>query len=440
MQTRKILLRSGLVAFMALTAISVKAQSEPQPIGLKAAIDSAFQNNDQIRRAVLDRRIAGEQFKQTNAIFLPNVELSHTALFTNDPLNAFGFKLQQQAVTMADFDPSKLNAPGFSKNFISQVEVMQPLLNVDAIYQRKGAGQMKMMNQWSEQRTREYVTFLVTRAYMETYLAYQSLDVMQKALETARSMSARAQDIFDQGLITNADLLDAQIYVRKLETDVATAKSNIRNASDQLSLLMGENPGQEWLITSLPQIELPDSEASIQGRSDIMALNSALKAMQYKVSSEKMSLVPRINAFGTYSMHDTKPFRFNNDSYMFGVKLSWKIFSGTQDWHKIKAAKLEQMKVESQVDETQKQGQAEIAKSKRQLSDVEYEIQQGRTMVQQAQESFVIMQDRYQQGLVTTADVLRAQTQVAQTELGLQVAYFKKGLTTAYLKLITSSN
>ncbi|MGL5920987.1 MAG: TolC family protein, partial [Bacteroidales bacterium] len=76
---------------------------------------------------------------------------------------------------------------------------------------------------------------------------------------------------------------------------------------------------------------------------------------------------------------------------------------------------------------------------KRQLNDIEYEIHQGQTMVKQAQESFAIMQDRYQQGLVTTADVLRAQTQVAQTELGLQVAYFKKGLTTAYLKLITSS-
>ncbi|MGL4992550.1 MAG: TolC family protein [Bacteroidales bacterium] len=439
MQTRKFILLSGIAAIMAITPNSANAQSKQRSIDLQAAIDSAFENNDQIRRAVLDRKISSEQFKQTNAIFLPTVDLSHTALFSNDPLNAFGFKLQQQSVTMADFDPSKLNDPGFSKNFISQVELMQPLLNVDAIYQRKGANQMKIMNHWSEQRTREYVVFMVTKSYMETYLAHQSLEVMQKALETARMINHRSQDMYDQGLITNADLLDAKIYVKRLETDVATAKSNIRNSSDQLSLLMGEQPGEEWYIGSLPQISLSDTDASLEGRSDIMALNSALKAMQYKTSSEKMSLIPRINAFGSYSLHDTKPFRFNNDSYMIGVKLSWRIFSGTQDFHKIKAAKLEQTKMANQVDETLKQAQADIAKNKRALNDIEFEIQQGETMVKQANESMSIMQDRYQQGLVTTADLLRSQTQLAERELGLQVAYFKKGLTIAYLKLLTST-
>ena len=61
-------------------------------------------------------------------------------------------------------------------------------------------------------------------------------------------------------------------------------------------------------------------------------------------------------------------------------------------------------------------------------------------MVQQAEEALVIQSDRYQQGLTTTADYLRIQTQLSKARLNNEVVTFKKNLTIAYLQLMTSTN
>ncbi|SBV92668.1 hypothetical protein KL86DYS2_10403 [uncultured Dysgonomonas sp.] len=46
---------------------------------------------------------------------------------TNNPLNAFGFLLQQQTVTATDFDPVKLNNPGARQDYSAKVEPKLPL-------------------------------------------------------------------------------------------------------------------------------------------------------------------------------------------------------------------------------------------------------------------------------------------------------------------------
>ncbi len=58
---------------------------------------------------------------------------------TTNPLLAFGFKMNQEIVTQADFDPNKLNNPSQINLFATKFEVQQPIINVDGIFQRKAA-------------------------------------------------------------------------------------------------------------------------------------------------------------------------------------------------------------------------------------------------------------------------------------------------------------
>ena len=63
---------------------------------LQDAVEATVKNNAEILLATLDQENAVAKFNQTNAVFLPQVTLSYTAVATNNPLNVFGFKLQQQ--------------------------------------------------------------------------------------------------------------------------------------------------------------------------------------------------------------------------------------------------------------------------------------------------------------------------------------------------------
>lgn len=81
---------------------------------------------------------AQADYRQSNAVFLPNITASHTAMSTTNPLMAFGSKLNKEILTAYDFDPNKLNNPNRTQNFATKIEISEPLINVDTILAKLG--------------------------------------------------------------------------------------------------------------------------------------------------------------------------------------------------------------------------------------------------------------------------------------------------------------
>ena len=239
---------AGMITGALIVSGTLNAQTQIKKLQLSEAIQLAEANNKTLKESGLNSSIASEKYKQSSAMFMPQVDLSYSALFTDNPLNAFGFNLQQGIVTAADFDPSKLNNPSLTKDFGSKIEVMQPLINPDLFYQRKAAKKGKEIAELQKMRTSEYVAFQVKQTYMELALAYDAKEVIDRALATSTEGLKRAQSFYDEGLIQRTDLLDAQIFNSKLETDLSQATNSIQDISDRLSLVMGTETGIQYTI------------------------------------------------------------------------------------------------------------------------------------------------------------------------------------------------
>ena len=82
-----------------------------------------------------------------------------------------------------------------------------------------------------------------------------------------------------------------------------------------------------------------------------------------------MAFLPRINAFGSYSLNDSKAFKFGNDSYLVGINLSWTIFSGNQNRSKMKSAQFQRDKIQEEFSLHIKKEELELNKTKRDLND-----------------------------------------------------------------------
>ena len=107
------------------------AQDSAKNLTLHEAIEAALANNRDIHLAAMDEHIAAANYKQTEAVFLPQVDFSLTGMGTNDPLNAFGYKLEQRSINQNDFAPSMLNHPTGTGDFMTKIEVQQPILNME---------------------------------------------------------------------------------------------------------------------------------------------------------------------------------------------------------------------------------------------------------------------------------------------------------------------
>ncbi len=135
-KTYKFLL-SGFIG-MILLSFASNAQSTTM-IGLEQVKSKARDKNTSLKISQQDYAIAKAQYERTRAVILPQIRVTNTSTFTNNPLYAFGFKLLQRDVSAADFDPSSLNDPGNVENFNTRIELMQPLINVDGWKERKTA-------------------------------------------------------------------------------------------------------------------------------------------------------------------------------------------------------------------------------------------------------------------------------------------------------------
>ena len=171
-----------------------------------------------------------------------------------------------------------------------------------------------------------------------------------------------------------------------------------------------------------------------------MAMETAIATYDLLIKSSKMSYLPKLNAFANYQLNDKSMLGFGSGAYLAGVQLQWDIFKGNQTKNKIAVQSLEKNKLAAQLASEKEAAGMELKKTYRQLLDAVNKITAQQAAVDQASEALRILQNRYQQGLANTTDVLFAQTQLSQQQLNLAQAKFSRNSTLAYIQYLTSKS
>ena len=431
-------LKLRVLAALLCTGYTLQAQSV-KALDVNEAIRMATASNRNISMSELDEKIAAFNYRQTAAIYLPRATLSYTAMVTNNPLHAFGMKLQQRGISQSDFNPQLLNHPSGTPDFAAMLNVQQPLINIDMLYQRRSAAQQIALYRYKTQRSKEYITFLVQQAYLQLQLAYEAQSVMEEVQQTVRAIYAFTNDRYTQGLLQKSDVLNTEVQVKNAETNIAEAADHIKNASDYLSVLINQTAGTIYTTTPFPSAPVIEKTTDLlpPGRSDFKAMEAAIRSYSLMIKSSRMSYLPRLNAFANYQFNDRKIAGFGANAYLAGLQLSWDLFKGNQTGNKISAQTAERDKLAEELAKQKDEAALELRKTQRQLSQASFTIQQQETTVALAAEALRILQNRYNQGLVNTTDVLTAQTQLSQQKLLYRQAVYTAHVTAAYLQFLT---
>ena len=419
-------------------SITVKAQ-DVVPIAKSDVLSKVSENNTSIKISEEEFNAARADYRQTNAVFLPNITASHTGIATTNPLMAFGSKLNQEILTQNDFNPALLNDPSQIENYATKLEIQQPLINLDGIYQRKAAkSKMEAMSLKTE-RTQDYLVFEVDKAYMQLQLAYKAVAVLEKALEAANANKKLADDSFKQGYLQRADVLNVEVRVTEVQNQLQTAKSNVQNASNYLSFLMNDDTYVVYTPTdelTIATFTLDDKMVS-ENRSDIKAMQLATNAYEAMNKADKMAFLPRLNAFGSYELYDDKIFQGDANGYLFGAQLSWDLFQGSKRFGKVQKSKAEFEKSKLEYKQYVSQSNLELNKAKRAFLDADNKLKLTTLALQQSEESLRIRTNRFKEGLEKTSDLLIAETQYAQKQLEYYQTIFEYNYTQAYLQFLT---
>lgn len=434
----------AVACILTLGSLSVAEAQVPDTLALSVqeAISRAQADNFQVRTAAAETDAARAGARRTLATFLPQVSVEQRATATTDPLNAFGFLLKQQAITEADFAPERLNDPDRVENYATQVTVQQPVFNPGGFFERRAATRQAQAAGLGTQRTAEMVRFRVRMQYYGLVLARERLSVIATALEAARSNQSQAEDLFDQGMLTEADVLAARVRVLELEADQTESRAAVDDATGQLHYLLGiEDPTPIVPTDGLPDpLDVPaqiDVQMVNDERSDMRALRLQREAAAQRLSASRAALLPAINAQGSYEWNDTVPLGTQGQNWTVGVSLRWTIFGGVEQVGGVQQAQANRRASELELRDRALQNEVEIEAALRALQTSRERIDQTEAVVEQARASFRLRSDRFEQGLEETTDLLNAETQRANSELAALQARYTHAVNRFRLELLT---
>lgn len=429
-----------ILIIVTLQAIKVSAQ-DTLIVSKEELLGKLTLNNHAVQIAAMKAEMANADYQQSASLYLPRVSASYTGITTNNPLMAFGSKLNQEILTQADFNPTLLNNPDNVQNYATEILVLQPILNLDGVYGRTAAKIQKEAYELQSERTKEYVELELIKAYMQLQLAYEGVEVLKRAAATSEEALEMVSDYYDEGMLQMTDVLDVKVYASDINNQLQIARSNVQNLSDQLAVLVGEEPGK-WIFQ--PSDVAPNSfvESSFpivipSNRKDLLAMEKSVEGYESMLQSSKMKFMPRVNAFGSLQIYDDQMLGFGASGYVVGAKLSWDLFNGYSNVAKTHKAKIETDKARIEQSQYEFQQQAELNRATRQLQDAKNKITLGKLALEQSAEAYQMRKDRFEQGLEKTTDLLASETQMFKKELEFKQAVFEYNFTQVYISFLT---
>ena len=247
-----------LVAALGLAAPAV-AQT---PLTLTEAIARARAKNPDVGITAAGEREAAQRVTQARAGYLPKVDFAESWQRGNQPVFVFSSLLAQRQFTAADFALGALNHPDAVDNFRSTVMVEQSLFDGATRANIASAGIGHEIAITSRVMVDHDLAASVTDAYGRVLVAAAASQSAAAAVETARADRELAGNRRDAGLVTDADVLQLDVYVSQTRERQIRAASDERIARAQLNQLMAEPLGEAFALDPSPTAAVIDRDRS----------------------------------------------------------------------------------------------------------------------------------------------------------------------------------
>lgn len=427
------------ITFLLLVSLTASFAQEIKPISKAEVLETALTSGNRLKIESANILAAQGDYRQSNALFLPKVTMSYTGITTTNPLQAFGSKLNQERLIASDFDPSMLNDPERIDNFATRVEIEQPLLNLDGFMQRKAARAGLEAARMKKERSKEFLWLEIEREYLMLQLAYKRIEVIDKVKEAAAENLRIAENNYKQGILQQADVLEVKVRLTEVENQLQYAQSELRNVSGNISILMND-PELPLLkpTDSLKENEILINPSSVPSdRADLKAMEYATSAYEQQYKSDRMSFLPRLNAFGSYEIYDNQLWQGDAKGYTLGASLQWNLFDGSKRFGKTQKSRANFEKAKLEFNQYRAESNLELQKARRMLSNAKNGLTLSRLAMEQSKESLRIRKNRYREGLERTSDLLISEATYAQKQLEYYNTVYQFNYALAYLEFLS---
>jgi multidrug efflux system outer membrane protein len=166
----------------------------------------------------------------------------------------------------------------------------------------------------------------VARAYFELRAFDLQLEIARRTMASRREYAELAKDRFEGGLTPEMDLRQAEAELIRIEVVTYDLEREIRQAENEISILIGRNPGPVLRGRAVTEQKRPAAVPAglpselLDRRPDVRVAEQNLAAATANIGAAKALLFPRIALTGSFGFTSTE-----FDTWFDGPSKAWNI-------------------------------------------------------------------------------------------------------------------
>ncbi len=387
-------------------------------------------------QAMVDSRLA--EAEANRDLRLPSLTLNAYGTRTDEPMMAFGIKLNQARIGAADFNPLALNHPDPIGAYGGSAVVQQPLYTGGRISAARRAGDyLAQAEQASQERRKQETAQLVVEAYFGTQVAEQALKWVDDTRAWIQGMEDFVGARVSQGLMLESELQRLKAFHAQADAQRAEVFKQVRSARSGLGLLTGTGPVEGPLATPLEPSTQDSADKGTAYRGDLVAADLQAKAAHEGALAARGNTLPEVGLeVGAGTLHHSWSDKGNWTYASVGVK--WKVFSAP-DAAKAKAARAQERAATDLRTFKQQQAEHQVRVARESVKAAEARILAAKAALAAAEESKRLREARHREGLTPLIEVLDADAAIQGARTLLLQSLFELRTSHAGLDLATGN-
>jgi outer membrane protein len=426
---------------LTITLASVANAQNKRPISLNEAIDLSVKNSKQLKIDKAKVEQASAAVTQAIQRRLPDASVSGAYLYLSNPI----VSLKTKTNTGAGGSSGASTTPKVNQAAYGILNASMPLFAGGRI--RYGIESSKYLAQAEEldaENNKEEVIENTIEAYINLYKAGAAVQLYDTNLVQARQRVKELANLEKNGVLARNDLLKAQLQESNVELALLDSRNNWELANVNMSLMLGlpENTSlvpdtavinQNFTVSSLDDYV----QSAIKNRKDVEALGLRKEAADVGVKATKGELLPSIAVTGGYVAADVPGVLTIANAANIGLGVKYDIGSLWKNKAKVQEAEARSKQLVATQELVNDNVRLQVNKAYLNWLSSQKKIEVHAKAIEQSDENFKIVRNKYVNGLATVTDVLEAD--VAQLQSHLNYSLAKADAVLAYDQLLQAA-
>jgi outer membrane protein TolC len=414
---------------------------------VKQAVDYAMKNAAQVKNALLDVKVQEQVNRQITSAAFPQVNGSiGTTHYFDIPVTSLpNFispatyqVLVDEGVKNGSGNPIKMPNGGDFGNIAAKfgvpwtanagIDVSQLLFDGQVFVGLMARDAVLEFYKKTADVTQEQIKANVMKVYYQLVVGKSQLASLDANIFRFEKLLHDTREIYKNGFAEKLDVDKVTVQLNNIKTEKEKIENMLSAGNSGLKFLMGMPQKDPLVLTdTLSESELKsnllEESYEYKNRKEFQLLSVAEKLGGYNIRRYKLSKMPTVAAFASYSKNaqrNTFSFLGKGDWYstsLIGFKIAVPIFDGNRKNAFIQQSKYELQKTRNNLEQLKQNIDYDVEQSRIKMKSALLTIDNQKKNTLLAEKVYNTTKLKYEQGLGSNQEIYNAQTElkVAQT-------------------------